>query len=181
MKRLAVAALFAGLLLMALTHPTRAQEQKKTEASLDEALQLLGEKLEQSGTVRISYGIASPGRQTYQRTIYLGREGCTFRYRLRHQEINSSAGFEKSGFNASDWSVNLAKVDPDSIEVVTKPEWTGGFVNFRIADGERGVKCHNCSGPNPNTYATGGFAIGDKNSLEAIAASLRQAVCLCRE
>jgi hypothetical protein len=183
MKRITVASIFMALLI-ALTNNTMAKQD--TETSIEQTLRLLGDKLEQFGTVRISYGIESPGRQTYQRFVYLGSEGCLFRYRLRHQESSPIVNFEKDlanalSFGASEWSVNLASVDPERIEIKMKDGWTGGFVNFYIVDGVRAVKCHNCSGPNPNGFSTGGFAIGDKNALDVIAVALKQAVCLCRK
>jgi hypothetical protein len=181
MKRITVASILTASLLIALAQHTLAQQ--TAEASIDETLQLLGDKLERYGEVRISYGIQSTGRQTFQRFEYLGSEGCLFRYRLRHQEIGSTVGFDKSSstFGNSEWSVNLAQVDPERIEIKIQKDWTGGFVNFYIADGSRGVKCHNCGGPNPNKFPTGGFAISDKNALDAIAVALKQAVCLCRK
>jgi hypothetical protein len=181
MKRIIVATILTASLLLALAQHTLAQQ--SAEASINETLQLLGDKLERYGEVRISYGIHSTGRQTFQRFEYLGSEGCLFRYRLRHQEISSTIGFGKSSasFGNSEWSVNLAQVDPERIEIKMQKDWTGGFVNFHIVDDARGVKCHDCAGPNPNKYSTGGFAIGDKNALDAIATALKQAVCLCRK
>jgi len=174
MRRITVATILTASLLLALAQHTLAQQ--SAGASIDETLQLLGDKLERYGRVRISYGIESPGRQTFQNFEYLGSEGCLFRYRLRHQEISQTVGFGNS-----EWSVNLSTIDPDSIEIKMEKDWSGGFVNFHIADGSRGVKCHNCGGPNPNKFSTGGFAIGNKNALEAIATALKQAVCLCRK
>ncbi len=190
MKRITVASILTGLLLIALT-TGNAVAQQRDEHSIEGTLGLLGDKLEQYGIVRISYGPAFPGRQTLQRFEYMGSEGCVFRYRLRHQENSDSHNFEQApakqnpskGYPSgpAEWSVNLAKIDPARIEIVTQKDWTGGFVNFYIADGTLAVKCHNCSGPNPNVYSTGGFAIGNKRALDAIASDVRQAVGVCRK
>ncbi len=184
MNRIAFVTALTGCLLLLIAPTTHAQETKETH--LSESLNLLGDKLERYGEVRISYGIQFPGRQTRQRFEFLKSQGCLFRYRLLSDELSSTDNNAISSGNpiplkTTDWSVNLADVDPESVEIKTDKRWTGGFVNFRIADGSLGVKCHNCYGPNPNVYSTGGFAIGNDKALTMIADELKTAIGFCRK
>lgn len=186
MRRITVATILTGLLLISLISNTLAQQ--STEASLKKSLQSLEEKLKQYGAVRDFYGTMFPGAQTITRFQYLRSEGCNITYRIHSESISPSVNIEKPSsnkfpFSRTEWSVNLAEVDPIRIEIETQKGWNGGRVIFYIADGTSAIKYRNLGGGyNANlTYSSGGFTISDTSALDVIASDFRQAVRLCRK
>jgi hypothetical protein len=191
---LLLVAFVTGIAGSALSQQPKSTSQQQTtlsqpadNAALDEKLRWIETQLKRYGAVRVFHGISFPGQYDIVRFHSLQNQGCQITYTLSHEDVSQTIDIKRGVSNVSaagrvQWSVNLAELDPARVEVVTRKDWKGGFINFVTADGRKSVGLLHPRGTMNShvKYSHGGFTVNDTNMLEGIASALREAIGLCR-
>jgi len=150
------------------------------ESDLASVLQSLEKVLRQKGYVRL------PGFKTWQRLTSWKAEGCQVSYVITDEGVNTDGlGGEPTvdvgRHSRIQFRLDLGDLDPQLVEVNQYKSAEGGSVSYRTEGEKKLIKFEARHLSAADWRSRGWLVLKDKESLNEVAALLKQAVGMCRK